>query len=380
MPPVGPPPVPKKVNPELISLKLKVLGLQEMEDQGVITAAQETEGVNRLLAQAQVIAGADLTLEKLLALTGDPRVPVQEAEELTWLQRAAGFVTFMNILWTLGIILGAVCFIFLFGRWVVTIFKDIPLGVYEVGFYGLGGGLVFWGTRLSVGYAEYVGFAGCLLFAGAAAFTATTHFKGKNPAGLMALVSVAWGAAALLFSSSLIGFFSVAALMSALGFSIVVMPGMYAIGFKDEEAIARGTIAAFIILTIFTGLRMAAVDTSRLAVFETGGLFLGAFVSFLGLLIVSSKWYTKKNYVFMQFLMVVLCVTALYAGSTWQISVLQKIGGTFLVLWMLEKVLEIAAESREYWAYWGLFIAGLITGGVILVKSNMAFFAPYLPF
>lgn len=376
-----PPPVEDPVvSPELINLKLKVLGLQEMQDEGVITAAQEAEGIKRLLAQAEKVAGHDVTLAELLAMTGNPSAPVQETKELTWLQRAAGFVTFMNIMWVLGIILGAVCFIFLFGEWVTTIFKDIPLGVYEVGFYGLGGGLVFWATRLSAGYAPYVGLAGCLLFGGAAAFTATTHFKGKNPAGLMAFVAGVWAVAALLLSSSLIGFFSVAALMSALGFSIIVMPGAYAIGFNDDEALARGTISAFMILTVFAGLRMAAVDTPHLSVFETGGIFLGAFVGYLGLLIISSKWYAEKNYVFMQILMILLCVAALYVGSTWQISVLQKIGGTFLVLWFLEKVLEIAIESRVYWAYWGLLIGGLITGGVVLVKSNMAFFAPYLPF
>lgn len=55
--------------------------------------------------------------------------------QLTALQVAAGFITWMNVLKLFALIVGAVCFMYLFGRAVIEIimaFAKMPIAFYEV--------------------------------------------------------------------------------------------------------------------------------------------------------------------------------------------------------------------------------------------------------
>jgi len=81
---------------------------------------------------------------------------------------------------------------------------------------------------------------------------------------------------AFLYTSSLIGFVAVIALLASLGFSAAMYPGCYVIGFEDEDAVGKATTAAFIILTIFVVSRIFGTELPQLEIFETGALFHAA--------------------------------------------------------------------------------------------------------
>jgi len=108
---------------------------------------------------------------------------------------------------------------------------------------------------------------------------------------------------------------------------------------------------------------------------------MGSFVGFLGLLIASSRWYPKRfPYAYLQFVTIVAGLAALFVGSLWQIGELQKIGGTFFVLYVLEKLCEIPIEKRKNYAYLGLVVSGLFFGFCMMVRSHPETFQPYLLF
>jgi hypothetical protein len=257
----------------------------------------------------------------------------------------------------------------------------VPLAFYEAVFYAGSIALAVWGRTLASGVAPYVGLTGCLLFGAAVLFTAKAH-KGLKlgGAGASAIMCIAWSVAAVAYGSGIIGFIAVAALMSALGFSVLVTPLTYCIGFEDEAAVGRATSAAFAVLVAFVCVRAFGLDASFLGVFETGALFLGSFVGYLGLLIASSRWYDGRgrNYVLFQVVTVVAGIAALFVGSVFGIGELQKIGGTFFVLYGVEKILEIPAKSARGYAAVGLLVSAAVFGFCMYVKSDPESLRPFL--
>jgi hypothetical protein len=367
----------------IAAARRSVIALQETAEAGVITRSQADEGAKRYLAQASEAAGKPMTLDELVAAP-DPGPTAGPAPQLTALQRFAGLVTFVNVLWVLGIVVGVISFAYLFGSFVkdlIRLLRDVPLVFYEVVFYAASLGLTIWGKTLSPGVAPFVGLTGCLLFGAAVLFTAKAHKSLKLGGALVsATMCLAWTIAALSYGSSMLGFIAVAALMSAFGFSILVMPLTYCIGFKDETSIGRATAAAFAILTTYVCVRVFGLDASILGVFESGALFLGSFVGYIGLLISSSRWYDGRgrNYVLFQLVTVAAGIAALFVGSVFGISELQKIGGTFFVLYLTEKLLEIPARNARGYAALGLVVSAAIFGFSMYVKSNPESLRPFL--
>lgn len=144
--------------------------------------------------------------------------------------------------------------------------------------------------------------------------------------------------------------------------------------------VASASAAAFAILTAYVIARALGADPSILRMFEGGALFLGSFVGYLGLLITSSRWYDGKsrNYVLFQFGTIAAGVAALFVGSYFGISELQKIGGTFFVLYLLEKIIEIPARSARGYAAVGLVASLAIFGFCMYVKHDPETLRPYV--
>ena len=202
----------------------------------LISVEQATTAAEHILAEASTITGQTLSADELAIITRH----TPAVGSLTALQRFAGMITFTNILWTIAIVLGVVCFCILFGhwlQWLVTFILLIPPQVYET-LLGLAGlGLVGGAYWLAPGVKEYVAFTGCLLFGGALVIAAVVHeLKRGESALFFALAGVA-ATSAILHASSLSGFLAIAALMSALGFSVVATPLSYAIGFRNDDAL-----------------------------------------------------------------------------------------------------------------------------------------------
>ncbi len=371
---------------ELLRIKASmdtVLGLQK---EGALDTKATQAKLEEYLKQASQVAGQKVTLETL-AQEDEALRQSLESQRLTVLQRAAGFINGTNILLTFGAILIAYCLSFLAPLWFKffrLIFSMIPYEVYEAGMYVGSVVLMAANQWCHNGLEQYFALIGALLLAGAIIVTKIIHeIKTDDPVRYFGTLFLVWAPVAYFTCNPFVGFLAVAALMSLLGFSVWLFPLCYCIGFKDEEAVGRGTTAAFFVLAAFVYMKITGVTNPGIKVFEEGALFLGSFVGYLGLLIASSKWYDRGNhsrYFWMQFVTMVAGVLAIFVGSTFGIGELTKIGGTFFVLWNLEKIGEIMPTDRKAFAYVGLFVGALIFAFGWFVKTHAALVGPFLLF
>ncbi|HXV27189.1 MAG TPA: hypothetical protein VD862_04170 [Candidatus Paceibacterota bacterium] len=361
---------------ELVPLKQSVLTVQDLAAAGLMEPVRLQEATDRYLGLAGRIAGRPVTLDELMAVQSGPG-------QLTALQKFAGFITFVNILWVIAIIIGVGSFIYLFGdfaRLMFEILAAIPLVLYELVFYGISLGLIFWADSFRPGVSHYVALTGCLLFAGAMGFTISRRNLTRGTGfGYFAVLAALYACVALLYTSSMIGFLAVIALMGALGFSVIAGPLCYCIGFQSEDALGKATVAAMAMLAAFVGFTIAGTGT--LEVFRPGALWMGSFVGFLGLLIASSKWYERNfPYAVMQVVTVIAGIAALFIGSVWHISEFQRIGGTFFALYLVEKYAEIPVRSMRGYAVLGLTGSAFVYWFCLTVKDNPEAWRPFLLF
>lgn len=358
----------------LVALRVKIETVQEMAAAGEITTPQADSAIRRYLADARDAAGNAVSLEELLAVHGTLAAPTTQ---LTQLQMLAGFVTAVNIAWVAAGVLTLVGIVFLFG-----FFIRVGPAFWEFVLYVASSVFLYAAWKASPGVAEYLGFTGAAALAGAIGFTWFLHMKTwaterTRMTTFFATVALLEATFALLLHNSAIGFLAVMALMGALGFSVAVIPFGFAVGWEEKNLVPRATNASFAILVGFVLLKLYGQQTP-LAVFEAGAYFMGAFVGYLGLLIMASKWYDRTMYPLMQVTMIAAGAGAIVVGSILHIGELQKIGGTFLALWVMEKLAEVPVQSKEDVAMLCLVTAALLTSAGFIVKLNLPTFAPYV--
>jgi hypothetical protein len=373
--PQTPPELPADTLAKLVPIRDGIAALEETAAAGIITRAQADQGTERFLEKASKLAGQPLTILQFESLAFPATI---EPVQLTALQRFAGLITFFNVLWVLAIFIFVICLtIFL-----IYVLKEFPPEFYEVMLYLGSAALAIGGKWFSVDIAPYIGLTGCLMFAGALTLSATLHHWQPNPSGFALTCCIAWTVAAFAYGSQLIGALAVAAFMAALGFSVIAAGLCYFIGFEDEAALGRATVAAFALLALYTGLRVAGAVVPGVSIFETGALYFGSFVGYLGLLIASSRWYDGRNvnYALFQVITVVAGIGAIFFGSVFGIPELQKIGGTFFVLYCIEKLYEVPVESIPGKAFLGMVGAGATYAFCWYAKANPDMFRNYLFF
>lgn len=366
---------------ELVRIRTGIDALEENADAGIITRAQATQGTERYLAATKAAAGRALTRSELAAVPAPTATAVAPAT-LTALQRFAGLITFMNVLWVIAIVVGVISIVYFFGSIFVDLLKvllEVPPIVYELLFYTGAVGLLVFGRTLRPEISPYVGLAGALLFAGAIVYSTVTRKLKSEPMRFCLILAIVWAIAALVYGSQMLGFITVMALLGALGFSAMMWPGVIALGFEDDDALGKATSAAFLILIGFCAARITADASPTLAIFEKGALFMGSFVGYLGLLVASSRWYEHKRYPYVLFQIVTVAagIGAIAVGSIFGIGELQKIGGTFFVIYLLEKIIEIPAESARGYAFVGMLASGAIFAFCTYARLHPETIRPY---
>lgn len=343
---------------EVIQIKHSILTIQELEQQGLLTHAEAEKSIAYYIPQASKAAGHKLTLNEILT-TPDPT-----PQKLTPLQEFAGAIDFLRIILVFGLLAVFGAAIYLFRYYVgklLQLFKNVHVVVYEIVFYVASLGCALWGWLLPEPMHGSLGFLGCLLFAGALGFSASYHRVPINRFRFSVILFMVWALGALLFDSALIGFIAIGALLSTLGFSPFI-----ALVFNDgtrrfDNIFEKTTGAAFAVLALFIGLRLVGALLPALAIFEFGALFLGSIVGYAGLLYLSSQWrQNRKRYWGSQGVAIVAGIGALFFGTVFQINELQKIGGTFFVLYCLVKAADIPVNSRPAWALL-IAVVGIIT-------------------
>jgi hypothetical protein len=178
----------------------------------------------------------------------------------------------------------------------------------------------------------------------------------------------------------LLGFVAVIAFMCSLGFSAMAVPLVVVIGFNDDESLGRSTLVAFLMVGAYVFIRATGAGAGYLGVFLPGMIWMGSFVGYLGLLIASTRWYDGQRWVWRQVITIVAGVGALALGSILQIPELQKIGGTFFCLYLIEKPWEIPAGSVLGYAIVGLIVSLAGFFGVSYLQAHPEIFARYLFF
>jgi hypothetical protein len=358
-------------------VRVKLDLLVDLEKQGVLNHTEEQGAEIALLTQASGFAHKDLKtradLDSFLLARQD------------FLTKATNLVTFTNIMLTLAALMFVVAVGWLIGLYFLVILMYIPKEVYEILLYAVCVTLLTTSDRIGA----WVGldpiwfvFPACLGLFGALWVTYGLHIantKGTNPfdrgwlywgngksgnaelnfttfSSLICMV--VWGAVAVLHQSELIAFISTMALMSFLGFSFFVAPFCIGLGYDDEDKIARTTFAAFLVLMVGVATRISGLDLGKFQVFAYSFIWLGTLVYFCSLLIVANKWYSKDNYWLMTVVTLASGLAALYLGSVYDISVLQKMGGTFFFIWLIEKYFEIPWGAKG--AAWAMLLGAIL--------------------
>ena len=225
-------------------------------------------------------------------------------------------------------------------------------------------------------------FHGCLSFVATLSFTIKLHFSREKYAGLIAswICCIVWTIVAIYQQRQEAGYLAVMALESALGFVIFVGELVMIIGFQNEIVIPSATIASFILLLIGCILHLQQRSNFLTVPFTRPLLFLGTFVYFIGMLILTSRLYTEwreKIHLFwsLQFIAFISGLATMFFGPMFEIPFIQAIGGTMFVIWLLEKYVEIAPWKSPFSVIGSLLGFGLLLYGfAYFLQKNPEYF------
>jgi hypothetical protein len=382
---------------QLAQIKHSIITVQDLEQRGLMIPSEANKAIAFYMAQASQLVKHPMTMQQILA------VPDPTQQSLTPLQEFAGAITFLNVMLVLAIIAVGGAFIYLFKHYMRILFRilaHVPILVYELLFYGASLSSALIGWWLPVPMHQSLALLACVLFAGALAFSVSYRRALAHVFIIAMILFLVWTPMAILFTSPFVGFFAVGALLAALGWNDVVLWAINELGAhvhsRSSQHIEHATLAGFVILALFVGIRLLSGLVPVLAVFTFGSVLLGSVFGFGGLLALSDRWYTqqyhtsveqqegetdeehtarweqarqqkrnvhRKHYWGFQIVAIIAGIGALLFGSVLQISELQKIGGTFFVVYLLVKLAEIPTRNRLVFA-WLVVGTGALTVGL----------------
>lgn len=356
--------------------------VQELADRHVLTAEQAAAAEHLFSEDAKQVVGHDVTKQEIQTLLSNA-------------EKTEGLGTFWNFVVVIAGILLLLAVLGLVGFYLQDFLAQIPPGFYELMAYAgsalmIASGHIWPPFHLGFVLVEPLWFAipGALALAGTLFLTYNLHFKRQYrgdtgymgpglinfPTVLFLVCTVVWGAMAVFYSHAfpaagiphILAFAAVVALQAALGFSAITMPGCIALGWTNEKQIPKSVFSSLLILGGYVALKLNNGLTGDLALFESGAIFMGAFVYFLGLLIMSSKWYVwaghddgrnHSRYVMLQVITIASGVAAWYFGSAYHIGALLGVGGTFFAIYLLEKYYEMPWKGIGWaWSFLGLAV------------------------
>lgn len=382
----------EKLN-ELVLIRENIEMTDKLATRGILQTDQKGKIIEKELAAAGKILNKTLTYEELRELTGAATPP-----PTAW-EKFSGFFSFVNIILVLAALMLTIAVVWLFGIYFLALILAVPPKVWEVISYAVCAGLIYMGSQTDPSTQMLWVLPGCFGLVGALTLNRFNWWGGKDyhghwdafssekyfPQFASMILMVAWGVTALQFNSQLLGFMSVGACMSLLGFACGMFPGVVYIGFTDEAVVPRATFAAFCMGAIYTVLHATGQSSQFRTVFEVGLSWWGFFVFYLGMLIMSSKWYSYESggfrvrqvnlgkYALLNVLTLLAGVSALYLGSVYHIGFLLGIGGTFFSLYLMEKWFEIPWKGAG-WAWSMLGFSVFLYYFVSFAKQNPDYF------
>lgn len=318
-----------------------------------------------LQAAAEVVGLTKPLTEKQLLGMKDYLAELDAQKSVT--DRVMGFFSFMNIIWllaVLGITLTVVpCIAYLVGPVLLKVAQALkekvlkPLaiflhnwGFFEAVAYLISFTLAVQGLQYPAVQAEaglMVGLTGGMFMAPCWFYSTTLHIKtsGGNENKFMmltnGLLALALAPIAISHDSKLIGFIAVLAVYGAMGFMFCAFGFGFLIGFEGRVAAVRCLASSVLLVVLFTGLRIAGVESSYLRPFSTGAMCLGNVMFFLAMLILSNTWRVNKWYVAINAAMLGTLLLAMLIGNVYALPSMSNTATVFFVLWVMEKELEV---------------------------------------
>jgi len=311
-----------------------------------------------------------------------------------------GLITFSNFVSIIAIMMIVGAIVWLFGAYFVRIIAHIPLGTLELVLYT---GLSYAIYKTPSFFSEDTNYLWGLFFA--LGLTSTTMITGlrndsKNISLLFLINMLIHAVVGIYLESSLVAAVSVIFLMDLIGFNIGVGLGFVLLGYSEQEYITSGTITSGLVTAIGAFLKIKTdemnhifapvtlftqnCELTRCHLFVPGMLWVGSFVFFVSLLIVSSSLYcnsikrsTQKAisrsvscaspffgppdnvYLINNIITIVFSLTAILLGNLFNISQLMGFSGTFFILYIFFKYCEVMPKNREVWA-WTTLVIGIV--------------------
>lgn len=215
--------------------------------------------------------------------------------------------------------------------------------------------LVIESTRYSVITGVFIALLALSAFCGIFIFSLSKYQRKVKDEILINLIFgmplVVFTPMALHFQSGFLGFLTVGILYNFLGFRVIPFHLGLMIGFKNDNTMYQLMITSFFVTSLFAFCRYFLLE-SQLKPFVYGVFVFGPICYFLGGLIISSSWGVYKNeievYYFKQFLMMLSLMIITAVGALYEIDTFFNIGVTFMVLYMLEKIVESHLFSKNF--------------------------------
>lgn len=309
----------------ILELKTFYEVVEILEKRGVLTEYQAEKE-----KQIYIEYGTKLVGKKKLLTT----------EEFLSSDRRESIISFSNVV---AVLAGVT--VFIAASTLITIFvlprlTDIPVDAWEKILHFLAFSLMFLNPH------SWLVFLGCLVFFIALSLTfKLRHRQNNNVQEMSWILFAVWSVAALYQQNREAGYLATMALESALGFVVIQGELITVIGFEDETLIPSATLSSFFLILIGTFLHITRINAFTIP-FTRPFLFIGTFVYFIGLIILSSRLYydKDKNQDLFWFLQVVSFLSGLLSmlfGPLFGIPFIQAVGGTMFVFWLLEKYAEL---------------------------------------
>ena len=345
----------------LVKIRMDVEMINTLVDHG-LDVDKDGAIVSSLMVKAKEISKGDvIDYKSLVEKTGGENViPLKE-------EQVEGWITFTNIALVLSAIMVLAALTVLFGHYFLFLVLIVPVEVWHIALWCFCGSLAIYSKSFGEN-SLLIAIPATFGMIGASCLSQYLYFRerSRNEFGfkiLSIVLALAWGATAIHLNSHFIGFMAVAAMMSFLGFSFNVFPGIVSIGFHEDDIVPRTTFAAGMMFGLHLLLVVTGSTAQSFEVFREGMSGLGSFVFYLGLLIMASKWYSYSNqdlggiwrfridmrrYLLLQIPIFVAGVFALWFGSVYKMPSLLSIGGTFFCLYGMEKYYEIPWKGVGY--------------------------------
>jgi hypothetical protein len=312
----------------IVELKRIYEVVEILEKRGVLTEEQAQREKQVYIEYGTKLVGT----EKILT-----------TEEFLSSDRRESIISFSNVV---AVLAGVTVFIagsMLIGIFVLPRMAVIPVDVWRNILYFLAFSFMFLNSH------SWLVFLGCLIFLTALSLTfqlhRTRHRRNKNIQVMSWILFAVWSAAALYQQNREAGYLAIMALESALGFVVIQGELITAIGFEDEKLIPSSTLSSLCLVLIGSFLHMTCINVFTIP-FTRPLLFIGTFVYFIGLIILSSRLYYNKHnnqdlFWLLQGVSFLSGLLSMLFGPLFGIPFIQAVGGTMFVFWLLEKYAEL---------------------------------------